>query len=197
VRGYGFRSRGKNYRSQPVWQGQLEPIGDSFALGFLDVMEVLFVVAFVDAGVSWFVIRKAREKAKGMFPDSHPFCTRGFATDGHRVFVKLHQEAPDSGLVDIASDQRVFPQVVNPLLKQLEFTDGGQLLRWWPLGEDRLVVLDPARNFGRPIVARKGVPTEVLAGAAKSIGLAKAALWFEVSEEEMRDAQEYEQKLEA
>jgi uncharacterized protein (DUF433 family) len=72
------------------------------------------------------------------------------------------------------------------------------VIRWWPLGEKRLVVLDPTRNFGRPIVARHGVPTEVLASAAKASGsIGEVTRWFEVAEREVRDAVEYEQRLAA
>ncbi len=66
------------------------------------------------------------------------------------------------------------------------------------MGEKRLVVLDPTRNFGRPIVARHGVPTEILANAAKATGsVAEVARWYEVSEREIQDAVEFEQRLAA
>jgi uncharacterized protein (DUF433 family) len=72
------------------------------------------------------------------------------------------------------------------------------LLRWWPLGEKRLVVLDPTRNFGRPIAALHGVPTEVLANAAQACqSITDVARWYEVPEAEIRDAIEFEQRLAA
>ena len=56
----------------------------------------------------------------------------------------------------------------------------------------------PHRNFGRPIVAPHGVPTEVLAKAAKATGsIAEVARWYEVRETEIRDAVEFEQRLAA
>ncbi len=59
-------------------------------------------------------------------------------------------------------------------------------------------MLDPARNFGRPIVDRHGVPTEVLANAVKAAGsVAEVARWYEVPEPEIQDAVEFEQRLAA
>ena len=71
----------------------------------------------------------------------------------------------EAGLLEIVRRQQVFAQIVRPFLKELEFAKGKDLVRWWPLGTQRQVVLDPTRNFGRPIVNRRGVPTEVLARA--------------------------------
>src|SRR5439155_24896048 len=59
LRGYHFRSRKKQYHSRPLWHGQLEPIDNSLALGFLDLIEVRFVDSFRAAGVSWAMLRQA------------------------------------------------------------------------------------------------------------------------------------------
>jgi hypothetical protein len=42
--------------------------------------------------------------------------------------------------------------------KELGFADRDTLMCWRPVTRRRLVVLDPTRNFGRPIVARRGMP---------------------------------------
>ena len=133
-----------------------------------------------------------------MFKVSHPFCTNRFTTDGREIFVKLHRETGEPSLIEIVQRQAVFAQIIKPFLKQLEFAADSGLIRWWPLGEKRLVVLDPTRNFGRPIVARHGVPTEVLANATKAAGsIAEVARWYEVPEREIHDAVEFEQRLAA
>ena len=113
-----------------------------------------------------------------MFKVAHPFCTNRFVTDGREIFVELHRETGEPSLVEIVNRQAVFAQIIRPFLKGLEFADGTGLVRWWPLGEQRSVVLDPTRNFGRPIVARHGVPTEVLAARSpKSRAGMKCRSW--------------------
>src|SRR5213592_3892996 len=67
LRGYRYRSRKKAYASPPLWHGQWEPIDHSLALGFLDLIEIRFVDAFLKAGVSWAMLRKAREKVHALF----------------------------------------------------------------------------------------------------------------------------------
>jgi uncharacterized protein (DUF433 family) len=168
------------------------------ALSFLDLVEVKFVDAFLQLGVSWAVLRRARQKAQETFRESHPFCSSRFATDGHAIFVELHEATGEASLVDIARDQRVFGEIVKPFLKELEFSKDNVLLRWRPMGAGHQVVLDPKRSFGQPIVDTEGVPTRVLSQAIKATkSMAEVVRWFEVKERSVRDAMEFEKRLAA
>jgi len=35
-------------------------------------------------------------------------------------------------------------------------------VRWWPVGRDTPIVIDPRVSFGRPYVASKGVSTDAI-----------------------------------
>ena len=195
LRGYSFRYGQKKYTSPAVWQGQWPPAGKSLALGFLDLIEIRFVKAFIEAGVSWATLRLARARAQESFRVSHPFCENRFLTDGRKLLVEVQLESGESSLLDVISRQQVFVQTVRPCFKDLEFQDG-RVVRWWPLGEGGTIVVDPRRCFGQPILARSGVPTEALARAAAATNLlAELARWYQVNEVEVRDAVEFEQRL--
>lgn len=199
LRGYKFRTRKKQEHHSPaLWRGQLEPIDHSLALGFLDLIEIRFVDAFLKAGVSWAILRKAHERGVAVFRTPHPFCTHKFKTDGHEIFIELHKETGEPSLVEIVHNQHVFSQIVGSFLKELEFSGNDVLLRWRPMTSRRLIVLDPKRNFGRPIVARHGVPTEILFRARNACGsVAEVSRWYEVPEDEIEDAVEFERSLAA
>ena len=47
---------------------QLPILRHKVALGFLDLIEIKFVGAFLDRGVSWPMLHKAREKAATLYP---------------------------------------------------------------------------------------------------------------------------------
>jgi uncharacterized protein (DUF433 family) len=166
-------------------------------LGFLDLQEVRFVDAFLKAGVTWRILRRAHEIAKQRYASQHPFCTRQFATDGSQI-IEIARHGGRLEWEETAPGQIVFPAVVAPFLKQLEFTQDGELVRWWPLGDRRRIVLDPARQFGQPIVSEAGVRTEVLFLAVKAgTQEREVAQWFDVEVEDVRDAVEFEQNLAA
>ena len=198
MRGYRFRTKKKEHHSRALWHGQLDPIDRSLALGFLDLIEIRFVDAFRKAGVGWAMLRKAHERGVEMFGTDHPFCTHGFVTDGRGIFVELHRETGEPSLLEIANRQHVFAQIAKPFLKDLEFGDDDMLIRWRPATSNRLVVIDPTRSFGRPIVFRHGVPTEVLARATAACGsIEEVSRWYEVPTLDIEDAVEFEQRLAA
>jgi uncharacterized protein (DUF433 family) len=198
LRGYDFRVRGRVRHSNAVWHGQHKPVENRIALGFLDLIEIRFVEAFLSEGVSWKTMRLAHALAREELETEHPFCTNRFATDGRRILLKQGTASGDQALIDIATNQQEFLRLVQPFLKQLEFADDNCLSRWWPLGRDRSVVVDPVRNFGQPTVAKSGVPTDVLARSlAANNSVEIVAQWFEVQPDEVRDAVEFEQKLAA
>jgi uncharacterized protein (DUF433 family) len=198
LRGYKFKTKRKQHHSPALWHGQLEPIGNSLALGFLDLIEIRFVDAFLGAGVSWHMIRRAHERAVKEFETEHPFCTQGFVTDGREIFWQLHRDTREPSLVEIVSNQHVFAQIFAPFLKELEFGRDDMLIRWHPRTSRNLVVVDPSRSFGRPIVTRRGVPTEILASAVRACkSTAEVSRWYEVASEEIEDAVEFEQRMAA
>jgi uncharacterized protein (DUF433 family) len=91
-----------------------------------------------------------------------------------------------------------FREVFLPSLRAKLDLDATGVRRLWPLGKSRPVVIDPAREFGQPISRDEGVPTEVLARAAKVMESdASVARWFKVSRAAVRAAVEFEQRLAA
>ena len=196
LKGYDFRSKQERYHSNPVWTGQFRALNDKLAVGFKDLMEIRFVRAFLERGVSWKTMRDAHTSAKAKLGTDHPFCFYRFATDGRAILLQQAQASGDTHLINITNDQREFERIVAPFLKELEFDQG--VTRWWPLGRERHVVVDPIRNLGQPTVNRSGVPTGVLARSVKANGSIESVVrWFEVAPEEVRDAVEFEQSLAA
>jgi uncharacterized protein (DUF433 family) len=198
---HGYRSKLRKKRYSALWRPQLPEIDGKIALGFLDLIEVRFVGAFLDRGVSWPMIHKVREKAASIYPGtSHPFCTHQFVTDGQKVFAAVHSETCEITLLEIATDQRVFSELTKPFLKQLQFKEDNTILeKWWPMGTDRQIVLDPKKNFGQPTVVREGISTRVLAESyrANNNSLEEVARWYEIDVKSVEDAVEYEQSLAA
>jgi len=61
-----------------------------------------------------------------------------------------------------------------------------------------LVVLDPRRQFGQPIIENGGAQTSAIADAVKAEGSIEAvASWFEIDPDAVRQAVEFEIRLAA
>lgn len=197
VRGYKYRVSDRECESHPVWHPQIEPLDGAISIGFRDLMEIRFVDAFRDAGVSWTMLRRAAQKAADEFQTSHPFSERRFRTDGKSIFVELWEEDRSRELRDLVRDQYAFGRILSPFLKDIEF-ENDEPRRWWPDGFKRRIVVDPTRSFGQPIVDREGVPTSVLYGAFQAENDEDmVARWFEVTLDSVRRAIEFERSLAA
>lgn len=196
VRGYRYAYQDQAKVSPPVWQGQLPTIGSSFSLGFLDLMEVRFVNAFIERGVSLQSVRKAVERARNLFDTDHPLCTDNFFTDGQTIFMQVGEEADEYELLDLVKNQYAFQKLLKPYMKDLQYQDS-DVIRWWPMGKRRTVVIDPTRNFGGPIVDDRGVPTNIIAKSASREGISSTMRWYRLSRHEVTDAVNFEKSLAA
>ena len=133
-------------------------------LDFLDLIELRYVKAFVEAGLGWHVLRTLHERAVTMLRVDHPFATKEFFIDGYTILTRI----ADNALLEAVTDRRGFSRMVNRCLAGgagLDFDARGVAIRWWPMGKKRLVLIDPERSFGQPIVSIEGVPTAVLYSA--------------------------------
>ncbi len=197
TQGYWYQHRGKRTWSSPVIAAALEPIGGAPVLEFADLIEVQFLSAFRDRGASWRNIRIAAERAKELLGTDHPFSSKRFHTDGRTVLAQIVDNSGDPHLLDLVRNQWEFERVVMEFCQGgLQFDDGDQPVRWWPLGEDRYVLVDPARSFGAPIVSPGHVRTRLLYGAYKAEESFDAvADWYRVEPEAVADAVTFEQGL--
>jgi uncharacterized protein (DUF433 family) len=196
MHGYIFTYRGEKRRSPPPVASDIDQPDTTHLVGFADLLEVRFLNAFREYGVSWKYIRIAAERAQELLGRHHPFSSQIFRTDGRTILAELARETGDKLLLDLVKDQWEFERIISPYLYEgIDYNRLQEPERWWPLGTDRQVVIDPSRAFGAPIVSREGVPTRILAGAfctEQSVEL--VAKWYEVGEQAVRDAVEFESR---
>lgn len=192
------RTAAGSTKQEPLWRPQLPSIGGAKGLSFRDLIEIQFVHRFRQRGVSLRVIRKTLDLATRLLNESYPLSSVRFKTDGKSILAEVAVRSEEGRSVfDLATGQYLLDFVLPLLYDALEYSELDDLLRWWPLGKDRRVVVDPRKRFGRPIVT-EGVPTAILAGSHDAEGSIPAvARWFEVSEESVRDALEFERSLKA
>jgi uncharacterized protein (DUF433 family) len=164
--GYARRRGGTRVEYEPLIRTELPEIEGERALTFTELVELMFIRGFRKAGVPWGAIHEAARVAARLFQTEHPFAMRQFFADPKGVYALLREADESESLVKLAgSGQQVFDSLVRPYLGQLEFNPSEAPTRWWPMGREGRVVIDPAVSFGEPIVAEAGIPTHVLAEA--------------------------------
>jgi uncharacterized protein (DUF433 family) len=195
TRGYTFTYHDTR-QSMPAIIGREADAAETPILTFADLMEIRFLDAFRQNGVSTKALRIAAQRAKELLGRHHPFSTQIFKSDGRTILAEITKETGDKVFLDIVNDQYVFEKVIaSYLYNGLDFNELKEPARWWPMGKDRAVVIDPRRSFGAPIVAKAGIPTKILNSAVnveKSIEF--VAKWYDVEITEVMDAVQFETK---
>ena len=203
--GYARRRDGEVVRYGPLIHTELPELEGQHALTFIELVELMFIKGFRQAGVPWRTIHEAASVAARIFRNEHPFALRQFFADPSGVYALLREADDGESMVQLAgSGQHVFVDLVRPYLGQLEFDPLEVPTRWWPLGRDARVMVDPAVSFGQPIVADVGIPTRILAeaweaelGYDRDRALDRVAWLYKVPHRHVQTAVRFEEWLRA
>jgi uncharacterized protein (DUF433 family) len=154
-------------------------------------MEVRFVGKLRALKVSWSEIDRTVATAQEILQTRYPFGSLVFKSDGARVFAEL-----EKGGRLLRDRQFAFGVVFEPsLFAELEY-EAGQVVRWRPSTGSNVVVLDPRRSFGKPLLDEFDVQTRVVAAAVEAEGsAARVAEWYDIPLQAVRTAVSYERQL--
>lgn len=167
--GYERRRQGEKVRYEPLIRTDLPEIDGQRALTFTELVELMYIKGFRRAGAPWKLVHDAAAVAARLFQTEHPFAMRTFFADPSGIYALLEESEGGSSLVRLEGHgQHALRELVQPYLGQLEFDPLDAPTRWWPLGREAKVVLDPQVSFGEPIVAEAGIPTRTLADAFRA-----------------------------
>lgn len=196
--GYTFTSGTRQKRhSSSVLPGQPFIVDGETVITFADLIELQFVQLFRKHGVSMAVIRAAAARAAQMFETDHPFNVHRFQTDGRRIFAEIDpsriEEVPRERIVqDMTLGQTVIGPIAQIYFRKLDY-DNDKVSRWWPIGKDSRVVLDPERNFGKPTDAASSVPLHPLYRMVRTgESIEAVAHWYDVDVEAVEAALQFE-----
>ncbi|PJZ78108.1 DUF433 domain-containing protein [Leptospira neocaledonica] len=197
VRGYNYGSALLKIRMEPIWNRDYTVIEKHYSLSFQDLIEIRFINAFRTYGISWRTIRAAAIRAAQILEISHPFSTKRFYTDRKTILLRVAKESENIELIDLAENQYAIDEILTPhLYEGLDFSELDVAQRWWPIGRQKHVVIDPNRNFGKPIVENYNIPTETIFSLYKNNPSSKSiADWFEIEEEYIKHAIEFEKSI--
>jgi len=161
LKGYAYRaSDGARIHRPPVTTG-VERDG---AVSFVDLIEVVAIGGLKELGLTLSEIRKIVEECQTDLGYPRPLTSLKFKTDGRETFVSVGDQ-----LLGLRKrrGQRAWNEVLAPFLEELDYRDS-YASRWWPLGRDKPIVIDPDYGFGLPVVNKSGVRTEIILERSQS-----------------------------
>jgi uncharacterized protein (DUF433 family) len=155
IAGYTYRNpQGECVASPSVTPG----IQDHGNVSFADLIEIIVIGRLKSIGFSVKGIRKLVQNCQTQLNISRPLTTLKFKADGHDLFVNQGDTLLGLGK---RRGQRAWNEILGPFLEDVDYTDAF-VSRWWPLGRDKPIVVDPEYGYGLPVVADSGVRTEII-----------------------------------
>ena len=128
---------------------------------FLDLISIKAIDGLRKLDFSTRAIRQVIEYCQDELQVAYPLATQRFRTDRRKIYM----EAGDGRLLEVLGGQRgaqAWDRILDPFLKDLDYHNEFAR-RWYPLGKDEPVVVDPDYGFGLPVVVGSGVRTEIIA----------------------------------
>lgn len=161
-------------------------------LSFIDLVEVAAIGRLKEFGFSLQRIRRVVLDCQARFEVVRPLPTLTFKVGGRDAFVM------DTGVLVAVGGrhrgERAWDEVLGPFLNELDY-DAGLARRWWPLGKNHIIVVDPAYAYGLPVVAGSGVRTEIVSERVQAGDLPdEIARDFNLTSEEVGRALQFELK---
>jgi uncharacterized protein (DUF433 family) len=163
VAGRYYPVAGRSKRSKPLIH--LDDPKKQY-LSFVNLVEAHVLAAIRRRhGVRLPKVRRALDYVEREFHVERPLIVQSFQTDGLDLFVERYGE-----LINASREgQRAMKEILGVYLKRIEWDAKGLPIRLYPFTRDtqaeaaaasapRVVVMNPAVSFGRPVIAGTGIP---------------------------------------
>ena len=182
---------------QTGFEPLIYPASDKpLALSYINLIEA-YVLAAIRRKytVSMTKVRKAIDYLGREFRADHPLADKEFETDGLHLFVREY-----GNLINITKEgQLEFEEVVKRYLKRIERDPRGLPVKLYPFArtgepdEPKLIFIDPNISFGRPVIANKGIPVDVIAERYKAgESISDLMLDYDCEQKEIEEAIRFE-----
>lgn len=131
-------------------------------ISFLMLAEIVVVSAFRKKKVKLARLRCAHDYATEVFKIEYPFAHLKLKTDGAHVLHAFEEDQPGQSLLALDRyGQWTLPGGVVQVLENFEF-EVDWAARWFPIGRNIPIVVDPRFGAGKPTIVRRGITIETL-----------------------------------
>lgn len=160
VKGYRYWNEWGERVAQPsmTTKPAVEP---EEGVSFLDLVSIKAIDGLRKMNFSTRAIRQVVQYCQDELRMAYPLATQKFKTGRHRIYM----QAGDGRLLEVLGGQQgaqAFDRILEPFLRDLDYHNEFAR-RWYPLGKDEPIVVDPDYGFGLPVVVGSGVRTESIA----------------------------------
>lgn len=172
---------GQKYKGKYSW-GE----GRDKATNFYTLIEFYVFYQLRENKVGTGTILKAHEAMASQLKTPYPFASSQVLTDGKNILYSLE----DGTTINAdKSKQIAFREIIENFCKKIEFSPSSLAERYYPLGKQHHIVVDPHHQFGQPIIEKTNLLAETIydlfqAGESKEF----LSRLYNISVKEVNDA---------
>lgn len=178
-----------------LWDGRLgkEFFGEEVSIriarqkfvSFHVLIEFFVYFELRERGVSSQRILKARKAMTKDLGTPHPFATASVLHTRKKIWYEFEQDIIDAD----GTRQTNLGEIIEQFSEKIDFNGEKLAVRFWPLGKNKHVVVDPKHQFGAPTVPGTNVNAQVLYQMSRSGEQVETlAALYDLSEQDVRDA---------
>lgn len=177
---------GKEFETKYSWK-----VDNSRAVSFHTLVEFYVMMQLSEAGVKPKEVLKAHSKLAHKYDTAFPFARKslleGMNTDGKTIYLTLGEDT-----LSLDGSDQFNLTIIRTFFKKLDFDGQEVASRFWPMGKNKSIVIDPERKFGHAILNGHNIYPEVLcrhidAGDPEDY----VAAIYELTKKEVKDALAY------
>lgn len=162
----------------------------SYAVNFLGLVEIYVFEQFRKLNVSTNKIIKLHEHLAKFYNTPYPFAKTDFLVSGKEVYFNQEEEWVSGN----ETLQIGLKEIVESLGKKVQYDDKSKIAtKYYPLGKEKSIVVDPNHRFGHPIIRNTNLLVENVYDLylAEEKNLEFVVGLYEITEQQMEDVIEY------
>lgn len=133
--------------------------GRNQAVNFYTLIEFYIFYCLRELGVTQKKIFEAHEAMVKQLKTIHPFASAKVLTDGKSILYALED---GTTIKADKSKQIALKQIIENFCKKIEFSDNNLAEKFYPLGKNKYIVVDPQHQFGQPTVEETNILAETI-----------------------------------
>jgi uncharacterized protein (DUF433 family) len=146
---------------------------------------------FAESGVKTREVLEAHKELSKIFNSAFPFALKevlhGIKTDGKRIYLNFR-----GNTISLDGTKQLNLDFIHIFFKNLDFDSDDLASRFWPLGKEKSILIDPKRKFGHPVIDGKNIYPETVFNMHKAGDTIEyIAFLYELSPQHVRDAIDY------
>ncbi|TRZ41664.1 DUF433 domain-containing protein [Robertkochia solimangrovi] len=177
---------GDEYGARYSWKSE-----GSKAVSFHTFVEFYVMMQFSEAGVKPKKVLQAHKALSDLYDTPFPFAIKsvleGIRSDGNHIYLNTIE-----GIISLDGTRQFNLKIIDLFFVKLEFDQNELASRFWPLGKDKSILIDPSRKFGHPVIDGKNITPDIIFNHFKAGDpVPYIAHVYQLTEEEVNHAVEY------